>query len=53
MCRIREYGRNSTVQKDVEKDVYNMFEEYVYEFGEVKEEDFILPDLSEYEKIEF
>lgn len=50
---IREYGRNSTVQKDVEKDVYNMFEEYTYEFGEVKEEDFILPDLSEYEKIEF
>ena len=24
---IREYGRNSTVQKDVEKDVYNMFNE--------------------------
>ena len=50
---MREYGRNSTVQKDVEKDVYNMFEEYTYEFGNVKEDDFILPDLSGYEKIEF
>ena len=50
---MREYGRNSTVQKDVEKDVYNMFEEYTYEFGNVKEDDFVLPDLSGYEKIEF
>ena len=50
---MREYGRNSTVKKDVEKDVYNMFEEYTYEFGNVKEDDFILPDLSGYEKIEF
>ena len=50
---MREYGRNSTAKKDVEKDVYNMFEEYTYEFGNVKEDDFILPDLSGYEKIEF
>ena len=50
---MREYGRNSTVKKDVEKDVYNMFEEYTYEFGNVKEDDFVLPDLSGYEKIEF
>ena len=50
---VREYGRNS-VKNDIENgtDIYNMLEDYTYEFGCVTEENFVIPNVEEYKFFE-
>lgn len=50
---VREYGRNS-VNNDLEtgQSIYNMLEDYVYEYGSVIEDDFTIQNVEEYRFIE-